>query len=506
MKIRQEIEALIGRRADDKAVLAFLKKHKLKAPKGTTDNDDTAYVSAKALGAELVFSHRVHHRRFWPPKKENRKYVGYLVGAFLEPELAEDVPSTREALLAKTTRPPTTSAIGHEFFTLPAGADSVLSVQWNPKKTAVWKIFLSLARENEIFGESRHPPHAFGARPKDVSEERAGDAVEILPAMFTAWVVLRVGAGERHRESPQLAALRAKKTTPLVFFREACGAKLWTDDVAPSVGEFAYGYAHRVLPLGEAWKRARPGDSPHYVADAVRVFRDATPSPYQVPDSWDAFERLAPWLDARLADWKKGRFQQPPPARLYEDAEVAFAARKVPIEPPKLPEPSPVPATGGDLTGRMTALLGAPSFDIEVKALMKEFRLADGYGKGAAPAHGFEIRFGSPPDWYLSPEQAASLKAKRGKVLTGIHFYADDQTSSVGGKPVTFSGYASPLPFGLSFEDTQAAAVAKLGASVRSDDEEARWNFEDRRCALIVHFGGDGRIVDVQLFIPFSFR
>lgn len=88
------LAALMGRRADDRDVVAYIKALGKKAPRNTTDADDTSYVVAPKHGLELLFSHDPPEdlRDKYPHVRVGRAYLPYLLCAWLRDDFGEKLP------------------------------------------------------------------------------------------------------------------------------------------------------------------------------------------------------------------------------------------------------------------------------------------------------------------------------------------------------------------------------------------------------------------------------
>ncbi len=83
---------MLGKRADDPAVLALHKQYKLKPPPAVTTLDVVYDVESPRLTATLLYGGEVRLPGVYPPHREAGKYVGYLVGAMLPPDFASPLP------------------------------------------------------------------------------------------------------------------------------------------------------------------------------------------------------------------------------------------------------------------------------------------------------------------------------------------------------------------------------------------------------------------------------
>ena len=86
------IAEVVGRRADDEAVVKLVSEELgKKPPASTTDNNDSKYVAAKTKGIACLFTHRVV-RESHPPIRKGRSYVPYLSVVWLREKFDEPLP------------------------------------------------------------------------------------------------------------------------------------------------------------------------------------------------------------------------------------------------------------------------------------------------------------------------------------------------------------------------------------------------------------------------------
>lgn len=150
----RELAALVGRRADDEELLAYIAKTLgKKAPKNTTVGDDTSYVVAAPKGVELCFSHRVGFKtqnpKYPPIAATPRSFTPYLVCAWLREKFVEPLPdgvtagmplAELEQKLAAPTRRIGMGSLNRPVWekTLDAERDVVFAVEgWSSAKGAV---------------------------------------------------------------------------------------------------------------------------------------------------------------------------------------------------------------------------------------------------------------------------------------------------------------------------------------------------------------------------------
>ena len=136
----------------------------------------------------------------------------------------------------------------------------------------------------------------------DASWHYGGDFPSDLPSdagathigMFAAWCVLNGLAGSLHIEDlpEDLEDLKNREITPGDWLRRACDEKFTDEDLNEEGNRFASQYY-------------APEDAP-YLADYEQALLDSLPSLYHVSDSWESYDRLAPFLRDRFEACRKG--------------------------------------------------------------------------------------------------------------------------------------------------------------------------------------------------------
>lgn len=132
--------------------------------------------------------------------------------------------------------------------------------------------------------------HYGGNYPADLPPENGGTHI----GTFLAWAIHRGLEGTLHRESSQaaLAAVRRREMTGCQFLFDQCDEKFTDEDLNEEGNAFAKAY------FG-------PAASGAYVTDYEATLLNGLPSLYHVEDSWRNFDRIAPVIDRRYAEWKR---------------------------------------------------------------------------------------------------------------------------------------------------------------------------------------------------------
>ncbi|HVY03494.1 MAG TPA: hypothetical protein VG983_07545 [Caulobacterales bacterium] len=111
--------------------------------------------------------------------------------------------------------------------------------------------------------------------------------------MFLAWAILNGLAAELDeiwRED--VGVLKRREMTPGAWLIHFCDGKF--NDAMLSVE-------------GNAFAEAYYEDEGEYLRDYARRLGAGVGSLYDVPDTWETYDRLAPALDRRLAQWRGAR-------------------------------------------------------------------------------------------------------------------------------------------------------------------------------------------------------
>ena len=140
--------------------------------------------------------------------------------------------------------------------------------------------------------------------------------------MYLAWAASRGLLGDGFGEAV-LAPLKARAITGSQLYFDQCDGKLTDDDFSDEGNAFTASYYEQ-----------------RFVADYRRVFHadlpnggESTDDFCSLPDTWDHYDRLAPVLDERYAQWRQSQSRvpaqpqapQPVPMAIVEDPAEAVA-------------------------------------------------------------------------------------------------------------------------------------------------------------------------------------
>ncbi len=311
-----------------------------------------------------------------------------------------------------------------------------------------------------------HPLH-FEAQPSTGAPAHA----ELLgTGLLVAWAALRGGLAKKHAKAGK--PLIAREITGREFLVKTLKGKLSDTDLDKKLADFLYGYTHRLfLDDSDRDHKAiaktlglKGEDEIAFSDDYLAAFKKVVKNPYLVPDSWAAYDRLAPILDARYADYQATKFVKPPPKGLYEKAVKARDAVKV--------EAQKVQArkfeVDAGFTEQLIAMVGRPLADKGVKDTLTVAGLPIGKrtDEQALPS--------------LGVSYMGSKFEKKQLEVDDVCFYAKGVSSFIRGigSKVVFAQYPGPLPNGITWSDDRATVKKKVGGKPSRDtegDEYLEW-------------------------------
>ncbi len=482
---------LLGKQVDDPAVTAMIAK----AGKVTVKSD---FIIAKEAGFDFSLDR---------PPGAKKKVLSTL---FLFPDGKDghrgyaDLPAgfaftTRTDLLGKLPAPAVSWKLGKGK--VPASTKDVIWDQWtvdgydvsaNYRGGAEVRHITVSAPEEATGGQdlSTHPLH-FETKPPDAPP----DAELVGMALLVAWAADRFGLPAKHASTELGKQLVARQITPRAFLVKACGKTLSSLDFKPELGDFLYEYLHHIVDDEGARAKADKQiakllhiDDPErraYTDDFVATFAGAVENPFYVPDSWEALDRLAPVIDARLADFKATGYAAPPDLEIYKKAATLRDKQKVTPARAQL-----AAATADDaLADDLVALIGRSLKEPAVKAVITRAGMPVGkrIDQQANPALGVA---------YMGTNMQIDGKKQLG--VDAVWFYAAKQKSYIRGigAEVEFAGYPGKLPRGLALGDSRAAVAKKLGKPTNTYDDSDYW--EDKRLRLGCDFS-KGKLVELRI-------
>lgn len=271
--------ALVGRRADDPEVIAYVTNMLgQKVPTSTTDVGQGKNVVAKKHGLELHFDHDIKNEKYPLVPTSKKAYLPYLSLAWINKNWAEALPFDL--------------AIGQTADDLTARHGAPRPGRWPD-----WQWTLDPARDVELTADGKTITVSVSAA-RELSG-RHGSPARPVVGLFVAWALqrdlLRDAAFPGH--AALIGAVRRRERQGTALADAALPRGLWDSHLKPLPGlrEFAYGWFRNI---GGSYIRddlvsvfgARKGSTGH----AEPVLDD---------DTWEAVEQATQTLDARFAQW-----------------------------------------------------------------------------------------------------------------------------------------------------------------------------------------------------------
>ena len=135
--------------------------------------------------------------------------------------------------------------------------------------------------------------HYGGDFPEDLPPECGATHI----GMFLAWIINNSLESEFHREesADALEAVRARAMTGREFLIDECDEKFWDEDLSDEGNEFAQEYYGVTTEGGQ------------YFTDYEQILCAGLPSLYHVEDTWESYDKIAPTISKRFAEWKAMR-------------------------------------------------------------------------------------------------------------------------------------------------------------------------------------------------------
>ncbi len=492
-----ELQALLGKAEDDPAVTELLER--VGKVSWQKPSDGARYVLGKDAGFDLLFESAKQRQ----PRMLKCLFISEFGNNGNVCELPHQLAFGQRAdLLKKLSSPALTWLVGEGE--VPVNTPDPSHDEWYLDGLK----FIVTYDDEEVKGiqvviDDRNPNEAltdhtfhFLAKPADAPEH----ALHMPMALLASWAVVRLGPAGRTQVSALTAVLLQRGITPGQYLREVCDGVLRASDIHADLMPFLWVYLRMgyvkereiaskqrlVLAKLLCVDKDRTGIS--YSDDYVGTFAKAVSNTYYVPDTWDAWDRLAPILDARWADFQATRFKSEPALAGYEAA--AQLRDRVRLEDAKAQLAAV--ALDADLAEQMVALLGVPLKDKPLQALFTRIALPIGkkIDEQANPAIGLS---------YMGSKTTVDGKSQL--VVTSVDFFADGQRSYIRGLnvEVVFQAFAPALPAGLHWGDSKEICTQKLGKADYADDD-LRWvngNSPCIRCRF-----HKGKLVSASWYMP----
>lgn len=271
----------IGRRIDDPLVQQWLAAVGAKPLKPATPHNERTYVSVRATGIEVGAEMAPKHRAFWPPRKEGRIWNTYVTRIILPVKAAPLVPLPEGMSWDHFPGP----MDGDRFMEQPVNGRLELAFQRAAKGNGIARIDARLPTERDFMEAS-------------AEYEETKPLVYVEDAFFVTWCALHGLLDPVRYPAAVLAPWHERTATPLQLLHGPCGRIVWTDDLAPGASDFWDDY----------YRGFGTPDSERWVTDVKAVFRSSNhfrePDEAMTPDSWEAFDRIAPKIARRFEVWR----------------------------------------------------------------------------------------------------------------------------------------------------------------------------------------------------------
>ncbi|MBN8227233.1 hypothetical protein JYK02_06875 [Corallococcus macrosporus] len=284
----QRLASVLGRRADDPEVIAYVTEALGKrVPASTSVNTDSVNVEAAKHGVEIVFTHDILNDAFPLVPKTAKTFIPYVASAWVRSKIGEDVLGVPWKV---KTEAEITKRLG-----APTGRRASFMNEDEPT-VAYWEFALDTA--GQVWLELEFD----ASLSVTVAVKGAGELApypDVTTGLFIGYAATRgLLDGSRfpaHRAL--LEAVAARKAKGSEFVKQALPRGLWDDHLrdAPGLRLMAYRWFHNMNGL---W----------ITADLKKTFgKRAGAFGHDAPklddDTWDAVDKAAPLLDKRFAAW-----------------------------------------------------------------------------------------------------------------------------------------------------------------------------------------------------------
>jgi len=281
----QQVADLVGRRADDAAVAAFVTSTLGKKVPATTGRDMKHVVDRKR-GLELGFGHDIHNDKYPLIHKTKSIFIPYLQLVWISEKFPEPLPFGLEFGMGvkdvEKAVGPATEMIGHAAARRP-----------------VWRRTLDAARDVELEVEAATSLTVRISVQEAAEFTSAGYPARAVVGLFLAWAVQRdlIESPRLAKHAALLNAVRQRKQQGSALLDAAFPRGLWDIDFKdePGLREFLYLWFHNI-------------DKKYIRDDLVKAFgaregKYGHDEPILDDDDWAAVDQAAKVLDKRFAAW-----------------------------------------------------------------------------------------------------------------------------------------------------------------------------------------------------------
>ena len=418
------------------------------------------------------------HPDFYPPQKENRKYVGYVTCVWFNWQKIEGLPlnllaqdSIGDALLKL-------KGVPHEVierkngsrldFSLPGHPELCISIFSNDERGTIE--LKTSDRYDWLKSEVR--AHAFSPWDSSWPNEQA----DLPIGMFMAWCIQRGWVGQRHIEhnSNLVEAVKQHQMTGREFlYLTAFCNEFWGHDISPEIDRFAFSYLHCLCHRNSSQpllgKADRCGVNDDFMAVFNPLFKDRG---LQAADDWANYERFALFLDARWFDYQKTELNTDVGnTALLAEVKAFYKGQQIKMQ--ALPAAVELQTSHVILqnyvlpdgaASTLLSFLGRCAEDMDIQSFLESYGLS--YPKVSwdtyvdAPELGFFLSLNYP--WKFSADrfktlindkEQARMKRKKIKHVESIHFTnaGYEQVSNSTGNYLLCQQFLPPLPFNLNW-------------------------------------------------------
>jgi hypothetical protein len=277
----KQVIALVGRRADDPELVAFVTKTLgQKLPDSTTDVAGTKNIVVPKQGLEMAFSHDVKNEKYPLVPKTKKTFMPYLSLVWLTPKFVESLP------------------FGVKFGMAPNEVTKLLGVEPVRRPFGLlWARVLDADREVVLKVDAKEC--RIGVDEARELSGRHGVPSKAVTGLFVAWAVRRnlIDASRVGTHGALLAEVRTGTRRGSELLTAAWPRGLWDVHLVdkPGLRDFAFGWFHNI-------------DVGYIRDDLVSVFGGREgPHGHEEPvlddDTPEAVEKATPKLDERFAEW-----------------------------------------------------------------------------------------------------------------------------------------------------------------------------------------------------------
>lgn len=475
-----ELFNLVGRRTDSTEVIRFAEANGVKLPlKHTSDSNKSQYFELKAYGVEISWEHDVLHTDFYPPKKENKKYVSYITSIWFNKKKIEELPhgllpqdSFEEAVLKLKELPHQVQVLKYGtrlVFSLPNNADVRITFFHDDERGTIELI--TSDRYDWLKSEVR--AHAFSPWDSRWPNEQA----DLPNGMFMAWCIQRGWVGQRHMaQHPQMIeAVKQRQMTGREFlYQTAFCNEFWSHDLTPELKRFAHSYLNCMCNRNSSQPLLGRVDRCGANDDFMAVFDPLFPGRgLQAADDWTNFDRFALFLDARWYDYQQTALETDvEDASVLANVKAFYKAQQLKMQAlPAAVELKPASAKTENRALTHTAaatllsFLGRCAEDADIQAFLNAYGLS--YPSVSwktyvdAPELGFFLGLNYPWDFsgdrfkpMVDDKEQARMKRKKIKFVEEIYFTNAEyqQVSNSTGNYLLCQQFLPTLPFKLSWD------------------------------------------------------